>query len=87
MQLDPFQLPTKRRRALISVSWVQRHALVHCVLYSWRDIRLALAPHRPQAQGRAYYLGRIELTEDPSLVLKGAEVVPGMQAMRIPLRT
>jgi HlyD family type I secretion membrane fusion protein len=30
--------------------------------------------------GRAYYLGRIELKEDPGLVLKGAEVVPGMQA-------
>ena len=30
--------------------------------------------------GRAYYLGRIELTEDPAVVLKGAEIVPGMQA-------
>src|SRR6185312_7992119 len=30
--------------------------------------------------GRAYYLGRIELKEDPGVVLKGAEVVPGMQA-------
>ena len=30
--------------------------------------------------GRAYYLERIELTEDPGVVQKGAEVVPGMQA-------
>src|SRR5262249_33674847 len=30
--------------------------------------------------GRAYYLGRIELVENPAAVLKGAEIVPGMQA-------
>jgi HlyD family type I secretion membrane fusion protein len=30
--------------------------------------------------GRAYYLGRIELLEDPAVVLEGAEIVPGMQA-------
>jgi HlyD family type I secretion membrane fusion protein len=33
--------------------------------------------------GRAYYLGRIELLEDPSAVLKEAEVLPGMQAEAI----
>ena len=30
--------------------------------------------------GRAYYLGRIALTEDPLRVLDGVEIVPGMQA-------
>ena len=30
--------------------------------------------------GRAYYLGRIELMEDPAVVLQGAEILPGMQA-------
>jgi HlyD family secretion protein len=33
--------------------------------------------------GRAYYLGRIELLEDPSAVLHEAEVLPGMQAEAI----
>ncbi len=33
-----------------------------------------------EATGRAYYLGRIALAEDPSAVFDGLEIVPGMQA-------
>jgi membrane fusion protein, type I secretion system len=36
-----------------------------------------------ERSGRAYYLGRIELLEDPSAVLHEAEVMPGMQAEAI----
>ena len=36
-----------------------------------------------ERSGRAYYLGRIELLEDPSAVLHEAEMLPGMQAEAI----
>ena len=78
-QIDPHDIDMVRTGQAAEVRFTAFHQRELRPLKG-RLISLSADRMVEERTGRAYYLGRIELTEDPGAVLKGAEVVPGMQA-------
>ena len=78
-QIDPYDIDMVRAGQAAEVRFTAFHQRELRPL-AGRLISLSADRMVEEKTGRAYYLERIELTEDPGVVQKGAEVVPGMQA-------